>query len=207
MRIVWQPNPMRTRVELDEADKRVFRLSIKVEELEERLSSAHFDLDPAMREWAQKALKRDESLEACVERARYHLRSATEEGEKALEERVDMLLSHFLEELAGEHDGDCTCVPCSCSKCHAESLLGIDTIEGLGKHPGSKISGMFRARPGEPEPTIDEVIEKLRNYAPVNTSSSWPDEDFQKHVPRWIEEAKHAHAWLLNYKMTKLEVK
>ena len=209
MKINWHPNPLKTTVELDEQEKRILWLKIKVEELEERIVAAEVELDSKHWEWRAKHLGKQLSLEEVIEAARRELRySFTVEGEERngrnFDDRVDEILGYYLEALMGEHEGDCTCLPCTCTKCCAENALGIDTIEGLGKHPGSKIAGAFMPRvKGGPERTLDEAIEHLKNYKPVNTSPNWPDADFQAHVPRWLKEAKHAYEWLLNYKATK----
>ena len=112
--------------------------------------------------------------------------------DKWLEERA----ADYTQELLGKHVGDCTCVPCSCSKCYAEMLLGIDTTKGLGKHSAYKIDGAFSG-----DASIEEAIQKLENYQPTyNLSSSWPKEEWEKHIPRWLEEGKRAHAWLVAYR-------
>lgn len=57
----------------------------------------------------------------------------------ALDERTNMLHESYLEDLNGWHVGDCTCVPCSCGKCHAENLVGVDTLS----IDGSILASMF----------------------------------------------------------------
>ena len=108
-------------------------------------------------------------------------------GEK-IEATIDDRVKLAESELSGCHVGDCTCVACSCSKCWAEGLLGIDTIPGLGKHQASHISDEFWITP---TPSIHDVIAKLEDSHPVR-SGAWenlPQEDFDRCVPRWIEEA------------------
>src|SRR6185369_3125953 len=63
---------------------------------------------------------------------------------KTFSESLDQHVSDYVVELAGEHSGDCVCFPCSCVKCHAESLLGVDTIPGLGKHSAYKVGAAFK---------------------------------------------------------------
>lgn len=97
----------------------------------------------------------------------------------------------FLTELEKVHCGDCTCVPASCTKCHAEETAGIETTAGLGRHEGHAIAGFTTG-------TIEETIEKLR-APPVAT------EDWQKpHVERWSDERSRAIAWLTKYKTERL---
>ena len=211
MKIIWQPNPLKTIVELDEADKRALRLKLEVEELKEIISSAHFALDPNHREWVMKHASVKPTEEPAVEALRIldlsYVRGDTERGGKKFDAYLDERLDYCVKALTEAHEGDCTCFPCSCEKCWAESLVGIDTTPGLGKHPGNYIQSAFRLRaPDCHEPTIDEALEYLRDYKPIKGKGweKYTDEQFQSHVPRWTADAKRAYEWLLNYKATKL---
>lgn len=190
MKITYTEDPLATIVLLDPVEQEVFRQKIKVEVLEWALFGAEYHLkkDPPEVEKALKELNTE-----------YH---AGEEVNK----RVDEMLAHYIEELKGYHVGDCTCVACSCSKCHAESILGIDTIKGLGKHPGHKIASVFsRWDPKTkehslPPVSIDDALEALRTYEP---KADWPG--WEAHTERWKEEGRQAYEWLLNYKKVFLE--
>lgn len=184
MQIRWAPNPLKTIVELDEADKLLLREKLKTEELEENLCRV--------------------SLAKTLEEARQaadfeYICGDKDYGGKSFEVRLDERLAYYITDMLGEHDGDCVCVACSCGKCHAERLLGINTIRGLGKHEATKIGWAFMGDAGER--TIDEAIERLRNYRPeYKFIPNWPEEEWRKHVPRWIEEARRALTWLEAYR-------
>ena len=208
MKITYNKNPLKTVVELDDYEKEVFRLKIKVKELEEDLGSASIYLDPKNASWVMNATPRrpnGHTLESLIEEVRKdYLDMDYMYGEKdeehSLDKRVETLLEHYLEELKGWHVGDCTCVACSCSKCHAESILGIDTIKGLGKHSAYKVDGAFGKNN---EKTIDEALESLRNYDPKPTGPGWDKlGGYEQYVPRWKAEAASAYEWLLNYRNT-----
>lgn len=188
MNIIYNKNPLRSTIELDEMEKKLLWHKIKINEMEEMLFSAHFHLQKDKHFDLEKAKEAVDPDYYC-----------TDEQSK-LDKRCDMLLEHFIEELNSFHAGDCTCVPCSCSKCHAESLLGIDTIKGLGKHSAYKIDGAFGK---DNEKSIDEAIEVLVNYKTPIKGAGWEkftQEQFEQHIPRWRAEAKAAADWLINYK-------
>ena len=196
MKITYNKNPLCTTVELDEHERELFRLKIKVKEMEDDMFNAHFyltegqyyDLDQARKELDPE----------------YFLSNDPGEKKSGLDERVEMLLEHFLEELKSSHRGDCTCVPCSCSKCHAESILGIDTIPGVDKHSLYKIDGAFGKNN---EKTINEALDSLCDYMPIKGEAwaKFSQEDFDWHIPRWKAEAAKAYEWLLNYRNTHFE--
>ena len=165
--------------------------------------SAHFALTSRLKDMGSlKAI----TVENAIEEATKELDPAywCDDAESKLDKRVNELLEHYLEELKGSHIGDCTCFAMSCSKCHAESKLGIDTIKGLGKHPGHKIQSAFSYKEGGvwKERSLDEALALLRDYDPTPTSSAGWEKvgGFTQYVPRWKEEAAFAYKWLLAYR-------
>lgn len=109
---------------------------------------------------------------------------------EALAERTHAF--EFLAELEKVHCGDCTCVPASCTKCHAEETAGVETTAGLGRHEGHALSG-FKAGT-----TIDEMVEKLK--VPSVATEDWQ----RPHIGRWTAERSRALAWLIKYKAERL---
>jgi hypothetical protein len=216
MKITYTPNPLSTIIELDEHEKEILRLKIKVNELEEHLGSASILLDPKNASWALKASARypnGRTMEDVVngmlgkelDLNLSYIYSTDEYEGKGLDERVEMLLEHYLGELQSSHSGDCTCFPASCSKCHAEEMLGINTIEGLSKHRAHKIERAFSYKDGDTwkQRSLDEVLAQFRCYDPKITDAgvdkNWSAESFASHVPRWKQEAAGALAWLEAY--------
>ncbi len=180
MIIRHKSNPLRTVIELNDHDRTILRLKLEIEELENRVYGAYVCLEDGD---ASKAL------------ARLNVRGLEDEP---LAKRLDIMMRYSLEALNEEHMGDCVCEPCSCSKCHAENLLGIDTIEGLGKHAANHIRSAFGDNRG-----IDEAIAWLTDYQP-QPSPEWlrvaSKEAFKLHVPRWRQEASEAADWLRDYR-------
>jgi hypothetical protein len=204
MKITYTPNPLLTSVELDEHEKREMWHRIRFEQMLDMLFTVHFEL----------ACKGDKEpdLERLKKEADpdYYLNDAEGHTDKTrLDLRCDELLEYYLAELKGQHVGDCTCVACSCSKCNAEGMLGIDTLKPFpGKHPMNKIANAFSRWNPEtkqhdgPEVTLDEAITKLAEYDPKpSTGSGWEKVGgYEAHIPRWKEEAAAATIWLRNYR-------
>jgi hypothetical protein len=189
MKITYHKNPLYSTVELDEQDKKELWLKIKLEEMEERLFDVHFNLQEGEHFDLESARNSADPEYYCTDE------------KSPIDKRCDQLLEHYITELQSSHCGDCTCVACSCSKCHAESLLGINTTPGLEKHAASKINGAFGK---DNVKSIDEAIDYLANYE-INpdhyTSEAWKKlGGHEQYVPRWMAEAKFAHDWLVNYK-------
>jgi len=206
MKITYTPNPLDTIIELDEHEKEIFRLKIKVNLLEEDLGSAAIYLDPKNASWVMSPSPRrpdghtTETLIAEVLDHYLDLSYLYSEGKyegKGLDARVNELLEHYLGELKSNHCGDCTCFPASCCKCHAEDLLGINTIKGLGKHEAYKIQSAFSYKDGDvwKQRTLGEAMEHLRkSHAEWQVST-----DPSPHAPRWKAESERALCWMEQY--------
>ncbi len=196
MRIVWAENPLNTRVELDGPDLKLLKEKLKSERLEDCLVSASFDLSSdALSRNKDKTAEERIAMAVQTLDADYLLDEA-KRGGKTFSERLDESVVSYVQDLLDPHCGDCTCVAYSCSKCHAEGLLGVDTTKGLGKHPATKINAAFKEG-GD----IEGAIRWLSTYQPTHDpKSNWAHEEWAVHVPRWVEEGKRAHAWLVAYK-------
>jgi len=186
MEIIWNKNPLATVINIDDRDRELMRAKIKYDELWSDVCRIRFLADP---KW-----KRHDPEEA--------IKQIISIDHRELNDRVDELMEYYESSLHQVHCGDCTCVAASCSKCSAEELLGIDTIAGLGKHEGAKLSGYF-SKYAE----IDEVLEALNNYrvTPFVENKAWQngratEEYYNSHIPRWTREAKNAAEWLRDYK-------
>lgn len=188
MVIVYHANPLRSSVLLTEGEKREFWLKLKVEHLEELLQTTHFHLE-------QGDTKR--ALQDC-DNKQFYDETGNSVGKSPVDSYIDGMHASYLDALVGWHVGDCTCVAMSCSKCHAESVLGIDTLPGLGKHEANMIEGAF----GVDGDDIESALESLRNYDP-DARCMWKTEHpelFASAVPRWRQEAARAYKWLLEYR-------
>lgn len=190
MKITYNKNPLWTTVELNETEQKELWYKVKIKEMEELLFEAYFNLRDGKHydlDKARKAVEPD-----------YYM-TGEEGDENNIDKRCDEMVQWYVSELKGNHVGDCTCVACSCLKCHAEDLIGINTIKGLGKHSAYKIQAAFGKNN---EKTIDEALDYLKKYNPQK-GAGWErfsQADFDQYVPRWKSEARHAYDWLLNYK-------
>jgi hypothetical protein len=191
MKIIYNKNPLFTTVELDENEKKELWYKIKIIEMEDLLSEAALALEEGTHFDLKRARK-------AVEMNYYWPENGKKSG---LDKRVDQLFEYIIQALKSYHMGDCTCVACSCPKCYAESILGIDTIQGLGKHEAYKIYNAFGKYN---EKTIDEAIATLSNFE-INQENYNPEAwekfgGYEKYVSCCKTEQERAHNWLINYK-------
>lgn len=185
MKINWHPNPFRTSVEIDDRDKQMILLAIQNEEYVDILCS--LDL------WMEGKIKKD------TPPTMEDIQKQTSRWGEICNMTVDSEeVRYYVSYLDTEHMGDCTCVPCSCVRCHVEEMLNINTIKGLGKHQAHKVLGAF-GRDGTN--TIDEAIESLEQNPEYKKPDSWPDSiGYDVHIPRWEKERESALKWLKAYK-------
>lgn len=181
MKIIYAANPLKSYFILDEKDKRILMQALTIEEYEDVVFTAQSHIEEKEYDQAVQCLYITNTLD----------------------ELYDMALSELQD---GEvHMGDCTCVPASCFKCHMESLMGVNSLEGLGKHQGHAVELAFAAvnptKLQETEETLDQAIEYLNNYKP---SAKW--EGWEVHADRWKQRASSAHDWLVDYRNNKLGV-
>lgn len=190
MIITYNKNPLHTIVELDNNEKKELWYKIKINALEDNISIARLYLI--------------EGKNFDIEQARIILKNEYDENDNSkLDKWCDEMLEYYIFELSSNHSGDCTCVACSCSKCSAEELLGIDTIKGLGKHSAYKIERAFGT---DNSNSIEEALIYLKNYTGIpDDVSLWKSYGgYEQYIPRWKEEARIAYDWLLKYKIEKL---
>jgi len=179
MKITLNQNPLHAVVELDEREIAALRQKLIIADLEDRLAEASFRLTDGKYfnlELARKSTKLS------------FLDEDGATGEHAQE--IDRRLKYYVEALTEVHGGDCTCIPASCMKCHAEEMLGIDTAP-YSKHTGNSIQSAF-SKPGT---TLDEAIEVLRT--PIE-----PQKGYEQHLARWnVQRAQALIALLEHQKM------
>lgn len=178
MRIIYNKNPCLSSIILDDVEKELFVEKFKVEYFLTNLHHLNYLLD-----------KKDDKIQA--------LKDLNNVMESYYNTNVDEEAKTYFTDLEkGVHVGDCTCVPCTCTKCYAEDILGVSTIEGLGKHHLYKIDNYFSKNPDN---TIDDAITYLTKYydsGPVPDNWKNSEEAYWKYMVRWKEEAKQAAEWL-----------
>ncbi len=182
--VSWRENPLETRIDIDFPTRELLYWKIVQFYQEEAIHSAIYNLS----EQNEKLLKRlckgtgeKYSLSIQVEKAVKVLKSALfDEEDKS--NKYETLTELYVKALRGTHEGDCTCVPMSCTKCHAEQLIGYDTTPGMDKYMGSMIAGAFlrggminsaleclnrsrEAKNGKERDICTETIEWLEGYS------------------------------------------
>lgn len=188
MKITYKPNPLETIVELDDHEKQLLKLKIMIEQLEEKIAGGQYYL--GLNPYANNVFD--------VDKAKREL----DYDDDLLASRVDELTAVYIDELQQPHVGDCTCFAMSCVKCHAEQLVGVDTLAPYpGKHQSYHIQQAFsRWNPvtekhDGPKVTLDQAIEKLANYKPTANWLGW-----ETHAEQWVKEASEAHQYLIAYR-------
>ena len=186
MGIVYGENPLWTSVLLNESEKKELWYRVKIAEMEDMLFSAHFHLE--------------EGQYFDLDRARDELKPdywCVDEGQSNLDKRVDILFWHYMSALKDEpHVGDCTCEPCSCVKCAAEVLIGIDTLKiedgpSLSKYAAAKIDAAFKHNPRF---TCEEAIAYMESHFPV-VKEEW----HRDYIEKWKVDHQAAIDWLKEY--------
>lgn len=172
-KIIWNQNPLKSVIELTELGKVYLRLKLKIDHMEDCVVSVIHEASEPDTDIGK--------LRASVD---------SELNLDKFEHLTNHTFGWYLNSLSNAHCGDCTCVPASCTKCHAEILLGICTTKGLGKHAANYLNGAFKIHD-----SIDNALEYLKHYDPTDVQ-----EDLKKHIPRWQEEARRAYEYLLAYK-------
>jgi hypothetical protein len=185
MKIHWHQNPFKTRIELDDRDRKMVLLALQCEEYEQILIS----LDMKLKDKEKPLTDLDE-----IKKRVGHW------GEICNMEVDSESVQRYLSYIDDEHMGDCTCVPCSCMRCYLENMLGIDTIRGLGKHAARNVQSAFGV---DGDRTIEAAIatlEEPKEYVKGDSWARFSQEEYEKHIPRWESERKAAAVWLRNYK-------
>lgn len=160
MNIQYTLNPLNSIVTLDEKDKEILLLKIKIELLEDNIFMAQYKLRPGMQE---------------VQAAYDLLELYAEDGDTSIIDlRAKELLNYYVDSLQDSHCGDCICFACSCTKCHAEHKLGIDTTKGLGKYAGHFISYAFSHYENNTLTTFSpkEALNRLKGLADKNDANA-----------------------------------
>ena len=188
MKINWHPNPFLTKIELDEQDKKNLLNASKVDQYEELLCGLDLRLDGKIR--------KDEPITLEIVKKEVGKWGNICEMDVDSEDFTRVL--SFVDDI---HMGDCTCVPCSCTRCYAEDLLGVNTLP-IGKHVAHKIDGAFFKK--DETKTIDEAIEALsRPYTYEERHEcykNYSEENYMSLTVRWSKEREAAAEWLKKYK-------
>ena len=187
MKINWHPNPFLTKIELDEQDKKNLLNAYKVDQYEELLCGLDLRLDGKIR--------KDEPITLEI------VKKEVDKWGDICNMDVDSEdFAYILASVDDIHMGDCTCVACSCSRCRAEDLLGVNTLP-VGKHLAHKIDGAFGR---DYSKTIDEAIETLSKPYTFEERhecyKNYSEENYMALTVRWSKEREAAADWLKKYK-------
>jgi hypothetical protein len=185
MKINWNTNPFLTTVELDERDKQMILTAYQNEEYTNILCDLNMRLNG---DFSDPPLTDIEEIK----------KIAGKWGAICNLEIDSPIIQDYISYINDTHGGDCVCWPCTCIRCLVEDMLGINTLEGLGKHQAAKVLGSFGK---EGNKTIDEAIASLEKTPEYKKPDTWPDQvGYDTHIPRWESERESAIKWLKVYK-------
>lgn len=194
MKFEYAINPMETKVFLDDADRKYLRLAIRLEAALDAISYTRL----------LEKLEKPEDIERYRGYVKGYMDTAYDEDHVSA--KIDEQVKMYEEELLSGHMGDCVCFACSCMKCWAEGLMGINTIKGLGQHEAHKIDMCFTDTSGEKwkrrDATAAQVLEDLAKPIRREKPDSWENhtqEQYESHIPRWERERENALKWYQNY--------
>lgn len=159
MKIIYQPNPLNTKVILSAEEEKILFLKIKYAEIEDKLFEVHFLLTNNINNINSHA----EALKAAD--PNYYM--VEDDSVSPIDQRSTTLKNAYIGALQDPHNGDCVQVACSCMKCIAENLLEINTIPRIKADVGGIISRTFIKLDTN---DINAVIEYLEDFSPVSKS-------------------------------------
>lgn len=187
MKINWHQNPFFTKIELDEQDKKNLLNAYKVEQYENLLCGLQLHLDGT--------IKKDQPITIDI------VKKEVDKWGNICNLEVDSEdFAHVLSFVNDIHMGDCTCVPCSCSRCYAEDLLGISTLP-IGKHMAHKIDGAFGKYGTKSIETAIETLSSPYTYEERHECyKNYSEDSYMALTVRWNKEREAAAEWLKGYK-------
>lgn len=145
MHIHWDINPLKSKVILDSVHIKLLKALIAVEYQQEIQM-------PIEGSSPKKA------LEAMILLSEFSQKN--ESGVSNFDIEVTRQLDQMTSALQDPHFGDCVAESGPCLKCHAESLLDVDTIKGLDKQAARVILYLFESKK-EGRITPSDVIASL----------------------------------------------
>lgn len=132
MKIIYNENPLKTVVELDNQDRQILKLEIEKDFLQEMICGAHYHLERNEYDKAKDEIDWD-----------YWFVDKSDDGQSNYEKTINQRFDACVDALKDTHIGDCTAFPSTCIKCLAEYYLVIRTIDRLSKHDAYKLFYLF----------------------------------------------------------------
>ncbi len=182
MKIIYDQNPLKSIIELNDDEKRILKLNIKIDALYDGIYDALYYIDTDLDLTKQ-------SLTNCVQ-------SEVVENNINLDEEVEQMYDSLIDSITQSHNGDCICEPMTCAKCLAEGFIGISTTKGINKYALYYISSAFG---DDGTNTISQALVNLKIPFEIIDGD---DEYTISNKTKWNDERNKAYNWLLTYKDT-----
>jgi hypothetical protein len=201
-------NPLNAKIQLTESAKRELALLITINNLMENyVFTAGFYMNPRSGTLVDGVYT---PREPDIEEAKEWMDSAEriywgdDKNQDFTTERCleSDLVKYMFTALEDTHGGDCTCAPCSCDRCHAESLLGINTLPA-SKHVNRRLQSMWWDEYASLEQKTEACLRKEefeKKYPP----KPWTPDQATK--DRWDREAiEAARLWEEHKRLLKIQ--
>lgn len=172
--IEWAENPLKSKILLDDYGRLRLKCAIAVDSLSDASVLIGLELKGELARNGRRWIENYEYANSDID----------------IDADITEETARCEEYLKDQHCGDCTCAPMSCSRCHAESLLGVWTTSGLGKHEGNNVQSAF----SDGRETLAAALHWLTTSA---IEAKW--EGWERYIDRWTRERKSAIEWLKAY--------
>lgn len=185
MKITYNSNPFATTVELDDTDRKYLSLAIQ---LEAALSSIN----------SYRVLDTTKDNQREYQRQHIERMNTIAFGTTS----TDAELKEYEEALLDVHTGDCVQCPCTCRKCLAEQMLGIDTLQGLSDPAIAGYLFFCFVEAGRiVDRNVSEVFDFLNtpNQQKPDSWANYTQEEYEKHIPTFESHRLAALAWYTAY--------
>lgn len=182
--ITLTENPLQSKVTMTESARREFVLRFALKQMEDIAWEVKFRNDEQ-----SSSFKPERAADAVTTFTEFEGHDVYPENSFSFWEAFGKKnhLDSYIHALNEEHGGDCTAVACSCIRCWAESLAGIDTCPG-GKHMNARIAALFAAPITDPKLVAYQAERKQKSDEYWEKFKQEKPQEWEAIQVRWAKE-------------------